>query len=194
MHVLARYLALAFASTGWSVADSYVDLTQYGQPIQKIISTTQWEPVGALDIQYPVRYRQILCCDHTPVADMWPCDPGPTGAPFECDPFSSIRRFSPRRNHVVLAVQYAPPGGSTDTYFVVLGGRARFPDEDVPPGFLIGYEERSGQRELTTLMNDAWVMDAGFNGWKLYNPGCFVQNPAFLTYPVQNVGGSGRCT
>jgi hypothetical protein len=122
---------------GWKVADSFVKVTHYGAPLQQILSTTQWIPVGTVDVQFPVRYHQVLCCDRSPIASLWPCDPTAAGLPFQCDPFVSIRRWSPRRNHVALTVQYKPPGGILDTYIVVLGGRGRFPKETIPPSYLV---------------------------------------------------------
>lgn len=102
-----------------------MNTNQWGDPLPQIISTISWVESSSVVDPYKllgVDYKQLLCCDTTPVADMWPCEPLPTGAALTCDPFTKVRIWSPRRSHVALAVSYTAPGDkSPSTYIVVLG-------------------------------------------------------------------------
>ncbi len=79
------------------------------------------------------------------------------------------------------------PSGLHDTFIVVIGGRGRFPKEDIPESFLVGHSNDGVPREVSTLMNDVWTMDSGFGTWKMQNPGCYVHHENFTTFPLLEV-------
>ncbi len=97
------------ARAAFVVAASTIRLTQYGEPIPRIVSQLTWTAATPLrPVPKGITYEEYLCCD---VAVDWGCrstlcDPS---RPDRRDPYVKERRWAPRRNHAAVTLKVCWP-------------------------------------------------------------------------------------